>query len=242
MKEYISSEVGTKTKHISFIGVDVYDYLLYLAKALTNMDYKVLVIDLSENGATSEAFYDVTDAIATTMEPGIFHCKGIDYIPQIADWNYRGDFINSYLYHKNEEYDYVITDYGTKIGHTAILQSTMACLVIDMQKHNIRAVNDLIQQLDTSKEVIVRNIVPCKIKAKDLITGLLRGVNNNIRYMEFNVNDLANQISLQHTRVIPMNKISKQVRELLLEIIKLLEPEKDKKEIVRAFTVTLRGK
>ena len=240
MKEFISSEEALKTKNISFLGLDAYDYLLYLAKLLTNMNYKVLVIDLSENGATSEALHDTSESIATLLEPSIFHCKGIDYIPQIAGWNYRGEFINSYLYHKNEEYDYVMTDFGTKVGHTAILQSAMVCFVIDMQKHNILAYNDLIQQLDITKEVVIRNIVPCKIKAQDLIADIIKGLNHSLFYMELREKDLANQILLQHTRVIPMNRISKQVRGFLLEVVKKLEPEKEIKEIEQAFT--LRGK
>lgn len=242
MKEYCVQESESEAKTISFLGVEPYDFILYLARVLSNLGKKVLVIDISDRAALTEGLYDTSDAQVAITEPCILNLKGIDFIPKLEEWIYCGEFYNQFLYHTNCDYDYILVDYGFNIAHTAISKSTLVILISDMQKHNINCMSPIMEQFDLPKVLIIKDIVPSKIKAKNLLSDNIKGIQNMIYYLDLDVNDLANKIQMQHTRSINVRKCSKEMKNLLSGVVNLIEHDKTKKEIVEALSVTWRGK
>ncbi|MDD5937053.1 MAG: hypothetical protein PUC65_16060 [Clostridiales bacterium] len=242
MKEYYAQTSGCEAKTISFLGVESYDLILYLARILSNLEKRILVIDVSERGALSDGLYDSGEGLVDITEPGILTHQGIDFIPRMEEWIYRGDFYNQYLYHTNCDYDYILVDYGFHIGHTAIEKSSLVIMVSDMQKHNIQCLLPVMEQLDLPKELVIKDVVPCKIKPKDLLPDKIREIKNVIHYLDIDINDIANKIQMQHTRLITVKKCSKKMKDLLCGVVSRIEKDRTKKEIVEAISVTWRGK
>lgn len=242
MKEYYAQESECEAKTISFLGIESYDIILYLARILSNLGKRILVIDVSDRGALSNGLYDSSEALVDNTEPGILSHQGLDFIPRVYEWIYRGDFYNQFLYHTNCDYDYILIDYGLNIGHTAIEKSTLVIMVSDMQKHNIESLLPVMEQLDLPKEIVIKDVVPCKIKAKDLLPDKVREIKNVIHYLDIDINDIANKIQMQHTRLISLKKCSKKMKDLLCGVVNRIEKDRTKKEIVEAISVTWRGK
>lgn len=242
MKEYCVQESELEAKTISFLGVEPYDFILYLARFLSNLEKKVLVIDISDRAALTDCLYDTSEAQVAIIEPCILNLKGIDFIPKLEEWTYRGDFYNQFLYHTNCDYDYILIDYGFNIAHTAISKSTLVILISDMQKHNINSMRPIMEQFDLPKALIIKDIVPSKIKAKDLLSDSMKAIQNMIFYLDLDVNDLSNKIQMQHTRSINLRKCSKRMKNLLCGVVSLIEKDRTKKEVFEALSVTWRGK
>ncbi len=242
MKEYCIQESGLEAKTISFLGVEPYDLILFLARILSNLGKKVLIIDVSDRAALTESLYDTSEAQVAITEPCILNLKGVDFIPRLEEWIFRGDFYNQFLYHTNCDYDYILVDYGFNIAHTAISKSTLVILLSDMQKHNINSIRPVMEQLDLPKALIIKDIIPSKIKAKDLISDNIKGIKNMIYYLDLDINDLSNKIQMQHTRSINLRKCSKKMKNLLCGVVNLIEQDRTEKDIVEALSVTWRGK
>lgn len=239
----IQPQIGdSQSKILSFVGVEKYDFILGFAKALSQLDHRVLVLDLSENGALSEALYDTYENKEQCEKPEILSHQSIDFIPHVEDWSFHGDFYQPYLYRKNEDYEYVLVDHGFNSTNPAILQSTVEFIVLDMQKHNINRIRGFLDHTDVKKCIIVRDIVRCKIKAKDILPTSFLGVDDSIYYIPLNERDLVHRVLIQHTRTIHTEKYSKKMIQLLSDVLIQLEPEVSPKEILRALTVTWREK
>lgn len=229
MVEIFSNEPIEKSKIISFVGVDKYELERYLAKMLFQLGYKVLMIDLSETRALSESLYDMEGLGCEITMPCILEHKGIDFVPWFEDWQLYSEFINPYLYQMNNEYDYVIVDFGFLIGHSAISRSHMLFLVTDMQKHNFNKIRLLFAGLELPKIIVIKDIVPCKINAKNLMLEDISGTKNQIHYLEYDVNDKSTRLLLQYTRTANLKKLSKKVREVLFQVLQSLIPDLTKK-------------
>ena len=242
MVEIFANEPEEKSKIISFVGGDKYDLERYLAELLYQLGYKVLFVDLSESKALSETLYDFEGLGCEITDPCILEHKGIDFIPRLEDWQLYSDFINPYLYQQNNEYDFVIVDYGFLIGHSALSRSCLLFLVSDMQKHNFNRIRLLFSEMELPKFIIMQDIVPCKIKAEDLVLDPISGIKNQIHYMEYDVNVKSNRLLLQYTRTLNLKKVSNQVKEILYQALLVLVPDITKKGFEQALSAKKRGK
>jgi cellulose biosynthesis protein BcsQ len=229
MTEIIANEPAEKSKIISFVGGDKYELERYLAELLCQLGYKVLLIDLSESKALSEALYDTEGVGCEITIPCILEHKGIDFIPRFEDWQLYSEFINPYLYQMKHEYDYVIVDFGFLIGHSALARSSLLFLVTDMQKHNVSRIRLLLTGLLLPKIIVIQDIVPCKIRAKDLFLENIDEAKNQIHYLDYDMNDKCTRLLLQYTRTLNLKKVSKKVREVLYQALQVLIPEITKK-------------
>lgn len=236
MVEIFANGPAEKSKIISFIGVDKYEIERYLAELLCQLGYKVLMIDLSESRALSEALYDMEGLGCEITVPCILEHKGIDFIPRFEDWQLYSEFVNPYLYQMNHEYDYVIVDFGFLIGHSALSRSNLLFLVTDMQKHNFNRIRLLFSGMDLPKIIMIEDIVPCKIKAKNLMLEEISGVKNQIHYLEYDVNDKSTRLLLQYTRTVALKKISKKVKEILFQALQTLTPDLTKMGFEQAIS------
>ncbi len=242
MVEIFADRPIDNPKIISFVGGDKYDLERYLAELLYQLGYKVLLIDLSESKALSESMYDSEGLGCEITIPCILENKGIDFIPRFEDWQLYYDFINPYLYQMNHEYDYVIIDFGYLIGHSALSQSNLLFLVTDMQKHNFNRIRLLFSGMEVPKIIIIQDIVPCKIKARDLLLDNMSGIRNQVHCLEYDVNDKSSRLLLQYTRNLNLKKVSKRVREVLFQALETLLPDITNKEFEQVMSVTKRGK
>lgn len=242
MVEIFAEKPMEKSKIISFVGGDKYELERYLAELLCQLGYKVLLIDLSETKALSETLYDSEGLGCEITVPCILEHKGIDFIPKFEDWQLYSEFINPYLYQMNHEYDYVIVDFGFLIGHSALSRSNLLFLITDMQKHNFSRVRLLFSGMELPKIIIIQDIVPCKVKAKDLLLEDISGMKNQIHFLDYDVNDKSTRLLLQYTRTINLNKVSKKLRVVLFNALQTLLPDLTKKGFEQAMSATKRGK
>lgn len=240
MKEVEPELTTGKTKIISFAGIDKYDYILLLAQILLNLRYKVLVIDLSENAALSDALYEVKDDYETEESPMILNHKQLEFIPKVEDACYRGDFFNPYLYKLNEDYDFILVDYGFDVLKDSIKKSDELVIVTDMQKHNMNHLSSLFEQKELNTDIILEQVVKCKIQGESLMREVPLD-NCCIFYMPLCTKDTKNRILMQYTRVYTGYQPSHQMKKLLLHLTHRVVHRSDQ-EIIRALSDAIRGK
>lgn len=241
MQEIFATSSNSNTKVIGFAGSDKYDLIMYLACILQQMDQKVLLIDLSDAGALSEVLQDSELSQIEITHPCIMDYRGMHYIPRFEHWQLRMDIVSPYLYHENQDYNYVLVDFGFQTGHSALIRCDMMILVSDMQKHNFIRIKSLMEHATNSHIIVWRDVIACKIRPMDLLSQEIVQ-EGNIVILDFDRNDYMGRIQMQYSKQIHLSKVSKGILVLLAMVVTRLNPAITEDELSTAMVRAKRGR
>jgi hypothetical protein len=208
--------------NIGFIGIDKYDLVLYLSRILAKCNKKVLIIDNSESLALS---YCISVPSSLNPKCNIISCKEMDYIQDGDLANYEND------------YDYILIDYGFRNNHRDIKYCQKLFLVTDTQQHNIDKLNYL-KMCPEEIYIIVKNMMG-RLKKENIIVSLGFSVKESFS-LEFDEFDYRKMINMQYEGNVWLKKLSASYLFLLERIIVDILKE-DSKLFVQAYKNLKRG-
>ena len=208
---------------IGWVGIEKYDIILYLAKLLTCLNKKVLLIDRSENSALT---YCIPIPAIMNATSNKVNFRNIDFIKE----RNVSDFIN--------DYDYILIDFGFKTTHADIYKCDKIIIVTDKQQHNI----DTMYTLKSKSEVLL--VLKAEGNKRE-IDALQESIREQLQIedivvMGFDEIDKEKMIMLQYNSEIKMKRLSGQYIYLLEQIMTTIL-KFDSKDFGQAYKQLKRG-
>lgn len=213
---------------IANIGVDNFENIVYLARIISKLGKKVLVVDHSE-----------TRSIAYSI-PKI---SGINIYDDIITYR-KVDFTSKLITNEDlQKYDDIFIAYGFNDIQIDINFCNKTFIALNLFQNNITRVNQMdfyIMPQDTT--IIIRDFIETKISVEWVINELKKYTNpRNVYELSFNEKDYINSINVQYNKVFMFDKISKHLKLYLLSQVKELYPDITEKKIKQAFEATKKG-
>lgn len=236
-------DILKKTKKeilIGFLGIEKYEIILYLSRILKQLNKRVLVLDCSENGALDAGVCYFREQPAVYGK--IQDYRGIDYV------NYTlQDYIGTEEYYvfeeKRKEYDFILIDFGFLRIHPLMAACHRYFFVSDQQRHNILRIKEAVKRCNVPFIVVLRDILACKVSL-NYFTDFIEENKyaEEIQILYRNETDTREQIQCQYGQAVNFQKLSKDTKEFLKNIVKKLLPNCTKEEIIKALKRAERGK
>lgn len=191
---------------VGFIGIEVFDIVLYIGHALAKLKYPVLIVDLSDSGALKNSIYHGMD-IDSRKE--IVHYRNLNYIRRIPDEKELKEF----------EEGVVFIVYGFNYTYIRSVRHDYINIVANQYTHILDKINNLIGTLPPESQdlrLLVRDILsPDDLeKVKNSITFAQNLNCINYLYMDFN--DYENAIKCQRTQTVKYSKVSGRMKKIIL--------------------------
>ncbi|HKL80685.1 MAG TPA: hypothetical protein VJ888_09665 [Mobilitalea sp.] len=225
---------------IGFLGVDKYDFILYLSRILYAMGKKILLVDYSENYALSCCIPH-----PEALRKDILEYRGIYYMNGAGSGeNYS--LINDTIEIHNQQYDYILVDYGFDFNSIGLNNCDAIICVTDQQLHNLRQFS-LNNREDNIKGIltalIIRDVGDCKTKYRYLIDEMgldqIAVTQTFITYQDDL--DVRYRLNCQYDGVVRLHRLSKYMKAVLKGIVELIVPEVDRKTVNKAFIRAAKG-
>lgn len=226
---------------IAFVGNEVSDIMLYLARTLKQWNRKVLILDESKDETIP---CDTTDEKITEnysyedIKNRIEQHREIDYLFGAK----LSTFDSNCLDKLKEEYDNIFLQVERNYDKTWISYCNSVLFLSNLQKDMIDQLK-LISEIRQPDIILLRNIINCKIKPDYILRQISkREKETKVILVPFRNKDMRYQIENQYNQRIHFTNLSSKLRSGILEILLFLVPELDKKEIKRVFEVAGKGR
>lgn len=219
---------------IGFVGIDKYEYIIYLSRILYHLNKRVLLLDNSDSGA-------LTGCIPTPIE---LKDKRIEY-RGVMFQNIRNPVERNYSEEDQgyDGYDCILIDYGNEAKVFDNLRPDFLVYVTDQQVHNL---NHLAEQkiMDvTGKILIIKNYINHKT-TPSFIMEQLNLCEENLRstyVVSPDELDEKNKLSCQTDYEVKLKKLSVQTKNLVRGITMELYPDISMKELNKGWKKAERG-
>lgn len=213
---------------IGYMGAEAFDIILYTGSVLIRLNIPVLIIDLSGTGALSKS---ICHGMELDSESGRIHYRGLNYIRRIPVENELDDFCGGVIliaYGLNEIEPSIKLDYIN--------------IIADPFPHMMDRINVLSAKLplDSIKiRVLIRDILSVDDfeRAKKDIT--LTRKPEDMAYLHYDLKDHENSIRCQISKRIRIDKISSEMKKVIIRGIREIFPDIKAARIRRAI---LRGR
>lgn len=193
----------------SFVGVECYDIIIYMARILSAKKSSVLIVDNSESKSLAVCVPGGFEASPRTL----VDYKGITLVK---------DLMNI----PSNKFDVVLVYYG-RHGKFVAQNSTETFIVLDYQKHSALSILDTEYPDDVPVTVIYRDQAFTKI-TKDAIVTYLEELDFQIDdslYVEDTAEDIENRVLCQYNFFQPFSTISASMQELICELLDISDKE-----------------
>lgn len=206
---------------VAFVGIECFDNIQYMARILSNLGKKVLVIDYSETEALT---WSVPQINFIDIKKDIINYRHVDYTNQkITD-----DML--------KVYDDVIVAFGFNIIDEVIYSCNKINYVTDLYINNIEKLNRINDYNTEKKYLLIRNVLGIKISPESVALQIEKNIpSENTTILPFSENDLSNGLINQYNQTICFTNISRPYKELLYKQIQILYPDITKDKLKVAY-------
>lgn len=209
------------SKVIGFIGVDCYDYILYLTRILTILGCKVLLIDYS---CTQSLTYCIPHPKDMDSYKEIVEYKGFDFTRRIFSLEWEG------------EYDFIFIFYGLYD-----LKNYSMCnfyiLLSDGQRHHLDRIKVLKVEDEKVLQILLKDTED--VINKQYVLSLM-GKNSfpSVYLLNQRIQEYKNKCMLQSQQFPSLKGMGEEVLQYLFITVKILRPstkEKEFKKVIRTM-------
>lgn len=206
-------------KIFGFAGLESYDLVYYAAKVATNLGFKTLMVDLSEDAALTFLYHD------EIPKGDIVNVNGVDL--QRLNLQ-KGSF---------QEYDYVFMYFGNNPVLLEVCDEIY--FVTNFQKNNIQKLKDIVVP-NVPRYLIVRDRCACALNTNVILEQLpnLDVTEEEVYYLEDADTDLEARIYLQYSAKTKLSRLSTGIKTLIEH---LLDTDSSKKELDKAWSMLKKG-
>lgn len=216
---------------VGYVGVEVFDIVLYIGQTLSKLRYPVLIVDLSDSGALKNTLYHGMD-----LDSGkeIIHYRNLNYIRRIPNKNELNEFIDGV----------VIVVFGLHYTDIQPIPFDYMSIAVNSFPHIIDKVNTLLKD-KLPNSIKLRLLVRDLISLDDLerIKSSIKIPNNptRINYLYFDITDYENAIQCQKSQNVKFRRISSEMKKIIVSEIKDIIPNIKESKIRRAAFLAGRG-
>jgi len=212
---------------VAFVGIESFDNIQYMARILSNLGKKVLVIDYSETEALT---WSVPQIDFIDIKKDIINYRHVDYTNQ----NITDDML--------KVYDDVFVAFGFNIIEEVILSCNKINYVTDLYINNIEKLNRINDYKTERKYLLIRNVLGIKISPESVALQIEKNIpSENTSILPFSENDQINGLISQYNQTIRFTNISRPFRELLYRQIHELYPAITKDKLNEAYKRARKG-
>ncbi len=211
---------------VAYIGVENFDYILYLARILSKLERKVLILESSDSKALEYVFPSV-NGINVNKEPVTY--RHIDY----GKFPLTEEVINAY--------DDILISYGMNSGISE--HCTRVAIISDPFLHNFALTKNMISQIHCKdKTVLIRNMISVNHGSERIsneLEGLIEKDKIDFIYMdELNIMNAIRCITEQSFVFISINR---ELKCYLLKEAGLHYPDIKEKKLLEAYKAAKKG-
>lgn len=214
---------------VGYIGCDIFDVILYIARTLTKLNYKVLIVDFSETGSLMRT---IKHGMELDSQKEIINYRDINYTRKMPS----AEELKVY------ETGVVFIVYGFKeISYR--LEFTRINIAVNTFPSVIDNINRLAQSnwIAESHHLLIRDLM-----SLGDVDWVCRDINypfnnSDVRYLYFEECDYMNAVNCQATQVVRFTKISTQMKRYMIEQIHNLLPYLSQKSIKKAIEAARKG-
>lgn len=198
-----------------------------MARILSNLGKKVLVIDYSETEALT---WSVPQIDFIDIKKDIINYRLIDYTNQ----NITADMLKGY--------DDVFVAFGFNIIEEVILSCNKIYYVTDLYINNVEKLNRINDYYAEKKYLLIRNILDIKISSETVALQVEKNITTeNTLVLPFSENDHINGLVNQYNHTVDFANISRPYKELLYMQIHELYPNITKDKLNKAYKRARKG-
>ncbi|HHU72963.1 MAG TPA: hypothetical protein GXZ21_13180 [Clostridiales bacterium] len=206
---------------VAFVGIESFDNIQYMARILSILGKKVLVIDYSETEALTRS---VPELDFIDIKKDIINYRNVDYT--------KLDMTEALL----KVYDDIIVAFGFNIIDEEIMLCNKIIYVTDLYINNIEKLNRISDYKAEKKYLLIRNIMGIKISPESVALKIDKNISpENTLILPFSENDQINGLINQYNQTIDLTNISRPFKELLYKQIHELYPNITKDKLRVAY-------
>ena len=214
---------------VGYVGGEVFDIVLYIARTLTKLKLRVLIIDLSDTGSFQKI---------------IKHGMGLDSSKEII--NYRDINYSRIIPNKEElslfENGVVFIIYGNT-ANSHLLECNRLVTVVNPFPSMIDHVNELMKHYWNAEnyDLLIRDLLfeeDAERISNDLNYPYEK---NNIHYLYLDLRDYENAVRCQKSQIIQFIKISSSMKRYITSQLKEMLPELTTRQIRKAINTARKG-
>lgn len=218
--------------HLSYSGEEAFDLILYMARTLTKLKYRVLIIDLSDSGAMKRAIHHGMDLDSSEH---IVNYRDINYtrkIPSDEEMTTFGPGV-------------VIFNFGYKLPKKLNCRYDENIVILNTFPHVVEKINDMMQGKDHDPEkltILIRDIfsIDDVERIKKTITFPYREEKNY--YFFHDDADYENAINIMNKQIVDFTGISASMENFIIKHIQKNFPNHSILEIKRALKAARKGR
>ena len=133
---------------IGFVGIDQYDIILYLARSLSHLKKKVMLVDKADTGALTACIPCPAGMGEVIIDyRGVYYLNSGDYKELVREGIEARDF------------QYVLIDYGYSLSEEEAAGLNQIIYATDLQKHNVDRLIPLAAYQNNKKKLVIRDVV-----------------------------------------------------------------------------------
>lgn len=196
------------TKTIGFIGIDKYDFISYIAKVLSEMQRKVLLVDYT-------TMRSLMSTIPDYIQGKIVKYQNLFYLgdPKIGE-------IQTLIQQGN--YDFILMDFDYSCGRRDVFLCENIVFVTDLQRHHMEAL-ECIKLPDTmNKYMVFRMEIANKIASsyvKQIMNDM--GIEKEKAFsVPWGTKEKQNQLRCQYQFEIPWKRSASSVKKVVWGLVK----------------------
>ena len=201
-------------RKIGFLGFDCTDVILYLAELLSAFGKQVSIIDCG-NGSTVCGDFDlpVNNGMAEGYRNDVYICRGLE-VPH--------------------ETEYALYYFGSAMTHSKLCDCSDVVFVTDMVLTNAKKLSSAKITDDVSTICVLRNFIPVKYGVSAVIQAAGQNIpEDRVFALAHTETDYRAKCYIGTDFSVRYKYLSKEMRELLKNILILWEPSLDGKEFMR---------
>lgn len=224
-------------KVVGFLGIDKYEYVLYLSRVLYHLGKKVIMVDYSETGALAASIPCPEGLKNSVIEyRGVMFSDGMDTNETKDNGNDKAEF-------QKNDFDCVLIDFGLRVGNEKLKFCDRIICVTDQQIHNIKRLAVVGDLQGVKKSLVIKDVVGSRVNPSYIICEFEQ---RNLKAEQiYIVNqdeiDTRCRINSQYDGVFHFRKLSMQTKTVIWGLIYEMYPNAEKKALNDAFKKAEKG-
>lgn len=204
-------------RRVGFVGCYSHDVILLLAKVLTCMGRKVLLVDRNKRH-TLRASIPIPEGISTGKEK--IEYDGMFYTEKESNEAER------------ENCDIELIDFGMEIKRDAAFRCTELIVVTDLLLHHIHALSEEPIPKERVRACVIRDVMHGFYKKEAVIKAFMQSFPNRAEFfLPPDIRDMRNRYVCEMMQEYSLKRASPEMREAVLQIAGTLCPGYSEKEI-----------
>lgn len=213
---------------IGFAGIEVFDVVLYIGRTLTKLNYRVLIIDLSDSNALCKT---IRHGMGLNSTVDIVNYRDINYTRKIPSKEELEIFAQGV----------VLIVYGFNYVTDGIFEYKSFTIAVNTFPHIMDRVNTMLKNSGLQDfDLLIRDAVTAD-DADKVKNNILYKKIKDVSYLYYDIPDYENAVNCQVTKVIRFTGITARMEKYIIKQVHDIVPQLSVRKIKKAIAAARRG-